>query len=159
MARKKLPEFIAKKLLYVDLGSTYQGIPIFGDGKKELDSIELLDKKGSFVVKVDQGIKKRGKKGLIAVNVTPDNIKKFVHEFVKKGYTRFLIEDYIPHKQSEERYLSIERTREGLVVRYSLKGGVDIEENLDSVRKRVVTPTDITLTIQIKEYFELQNGI
>ncbi len=138
MARRKLPEYIAKKLLFQQLEVPYHGITIEELEERELAKLDVLDKTKSYVVKVDQGIKKRGKAGLIGVKVSPYKIKSYLKDFALKGYSRFLVEDFIEHDQKGEKYLSLERTRDGIVIRYSLKGGVDIEENQDEVKTTVI---------------------
>src|SRR5579885_801063 len=97
MARRKLPEFTAKKLLFEKLEIPYQGIAIEGLDEKELQKLDRLDKTKSYVVKVDQGVKKRGKQGLIGVKVSPYKIKTLLKEFAARGYSRFLVEDFIEH--------------------------------------------------------------
>lgn len=151
MARKKLTEFSAKKLLFDRLGENYEGIAVNGNDKDSLEKIKLFEKKESFVIKVDEGIKKRAKQGLIAVNVQHDTVITYLKNFVKKGYSQFLIEPFIPHSVSEEKYLSIERIREGMLVRYSPKGGIDIEEHIDLVKSELFTSSSKILEKQIKE--------
>jgi succinyl-CoA synthetase beta subunit len=86
------------------------------------------------VVKVDQGIKKRGKQGLIKLGVTKDSVRSAVDELSDKGFDRFIVEPLFPHKDSEEHYLSIELTRAGLRILYSDKGGITIEEHPESIQ-------------------------
>lgn len=140
MARKKLPEFTAKKLLLDRLEIPYAGISIESLEKEELKKLDVLDKTKSYVVKVDQGVKKRAKQGLIFVKVSPYKIKSHLQEFAAKGYSRFLVEDFIPHEQIEEKYFALERTRDGVVAYVSQVGGVDIEENQDKVQRILLEP-------------------
>lgn len=139
MARKKLTEFAAKKLLVINLGEPYYGVTISLSDKDYTAKLRLLKKSEMYVVKVDQGIKKRAKQGLIAVKVSPESIPSHINHFVAKGYAQFLIEPFIAHDASEEKYLSLERVRDGILVRYSLKGGIDIEEHIDSVESTTIT--------------------
>lgn len=141
MARVKLTEFRAKILL-VD---NYSGRSI---RLATLDAdIAALQGDISYIIKVDQGIKKRGKQGLIRLNVGKGGAAGAVRELAEKGYERFIAEPMLPHEESEERYLSIERMRDGMRILYSPRGGVDIEEHLGSVEtynstESVPLPTD-----------------
>lgn len=129
MARVKLTEFRAKTLLIDD----YQGVSI------NLDSLEndiaKLDDNIKYIIKVDQGIKKRGKQGLIRLDVTKSMAEKAVKELASRGFARFIAEPMLSHEESEERYLSIERVRDGMRVLYSPKGGVDIEAHPESITR------------------------
>ena len=124
MARVKITEYRAKRIL---LGSEYQGFSIGGPEKG-------LPAKGHFVVKVDQGIKKRFKQGLVALDKKAGDISKTLSPWKKKGFTRFLAEPYLPHEASEEKYLSLERVREGIRILFSAEGGVDIEAHPEKVQ-------------------------
>lgn len=127
MARVKLTEYRAKSLL-VD---GYEGKQIRLSSLK--DDVAQLDPDTSYIVKVDQGIKKRGKQGLIRIDVTQDAAEQAVESLASKGFDQFIAEPMMPHEESEERYLSMERAREGMRILYSSQGGVDIEEHSDSI--------------------------
>lgn len=137
MARKKLSEFTAKSLLLKTLDIPYSGISISSD-----DTLKFSDRENTlYIVKVDQGVKGRMKKGLVKLKVALNDIPEAIESLRQKGYERFLIEEFLSHEASQEKYISIERTREGKVVYFSNKGGIDIEENRESV-KRVVIPSE-----------------
>lgn len=126
MARVALYEYTAKKLL---IGEGYVGVHVkFGGPTSEFPA-------GNYVVKVDQGVKKRGKLGLVKLNVPATGIAKAVEELSVSGYTRFLVEPMVAHEAGEERYLSLSREREGLRVIASLRGGVSIEEMKGDIEK------------------------
>lgn len=127
MARVKLSEYAAKSLLVAD----YDGVAIHLSSLD--DDIKQFTADQKYIIKVDQGIKKRGKQGLIRLNVTKKDAKKAIEELSGKGFERFIAEPMIPHEDSEERYLSIERVREGFQLLYSASGGVDIEERPESI--------------------------
>jgi len=144
MARKKLSEFTAKTLLFNQFNVVYTGVSIvIKDPGKILnqvqDDIKTLDSDKLYVVKVDEGVKGRMKKGLVALKVLPKDIPEKVAELAAKGYTRFLAEEFVPHESTSERYFSLERTREGITAYYAAIGGIDIEQNQDKVKKDVVT--------------------
>lgn len=127
MARVKLSEFRAKNLL-VD---NYQGVSLSVDTLDD-DLNQLVDDV-QYVVKVDQGIKKRGKQGLIKLNVASGDVKQAVLDLSQRGFNRFVAEPMLKHDQSDERYVSFERTRGGIMISYSDHGGVDVEDHADDI--------------------------
>lgn len=127
MARVKLSEFRAKQLLVPD----YVGVTLRLDTLT--DDIAAMTPDTSYIVKVDQGIKKRGKQGLIRLNITTSTAEEAVRELSEKGFSRFIAEPMVPHDDNEERYVSFERLRDGIRVLYSEKGGVSIEDSPESV--------------------------
>lgn len=144
MARVKLSEFRAKSLLV----ENYDGVSLRLDS---LDSdIEELNDKTAYIIKVDQGIKKRGKQGLIRLDVAKSQANKAVSELAEKGYSRFIAEPMLPHDDNEEHYVSFERTRGGIVVLYSEHGGVEVEENPNSVKS--YSPSDVPLPKEIVDH-------
>lgn len=142
MARVKLSEFAAKSLLVSD----YKGVAI---RLSSLDAdTQKLDEQTQYIVKVDQGIKKRGKQGLIRLDVTKNDIASAVRELAEKGFSCFIAEPMFAHDDTEERYVSFERTRGGISVQYSEHGGVNVEEKPYSVStydpQSVPLPHDFT---------------
>lgn len=133
MARVKLTEHQAKSLLFKELELPYRGIHI--TSKDTLD-IKKLKKDRKYVLKVDQGIKKRMKKGLVVLNVMKNDIPSAIQKLGKKGYEHFIIEEMLPHKEESESYIAVERTREGLLFSYSKQGGIEVEEHADRNRNR-----------------------
>ncbi len=124
MARVKLTEFKAKRLI---LGETYVGYPVHSSDKAHIPS-------GTYVAKVDQGIKKRFKQGLVAVKQKPADLPKFFRAWEKRGFTQFIVEPYFPHETAEEQYFSLERVRDGLRLLHARDGGVDIESHPEVVQ-------------------------
>ena len=139
MARKKISEFRAKKILYDFLEVPYSGVPI--DTTKEyIENLKSQMGEGEkYVLKVDQGIKQRKKKGLVTLGVTKENIEEEIGKLKEKGFSYFILEEFVDHESSDEFYLAIERVREGKRVHYSTKGGIDIEENKDSITTAILT--------------------
>lgn len=132
MARVKISEYRAKKII---LGDAYEGISVRADTKV------TFPKKGAWVAKVDQGVKKRMKQGLVAVNVSPASAQRSFATWKKKGFSQFLIEPLITHKPGEEQYLSFERVREGIRVLHAREGGIDVEANPTSVTSHLIVVT------------------
>lgn len=142
MARVKLSEYRAKQLLSGTLQIPYTGVSACYDGKKYHYSSPLvhLPKSKEYVVKVDQGVKGRMKKGLVMLHVLRRDIAQALATLSQKGFSAFLIEPYLPHAAADERYISLERVREGILLRYALSGGIDIEEMHDAVISHVISP-------------------
>ena len=74
MARKKISEFKAKKILYDFMEVPYNGISIDTNDDFFKDLLSALEDGKKYVLKVDQGIKQRKKKGLISFGVTKENV-------------------------------------------------------------------------------------
>lgn len=150
MARKKLSEYSAKKLLYEFLGFSYRGISydVDSDTIKKIDDFTVASKE--YVLKVDEGVKKRFKQGLIKLGVDTKGIIEGIKEFQKKGFSHFIIEEYVVHASEEERYLAFERTEKGTLCYYSEKGGVDIESNQESVTKQLLSSFEVEQEIAKK---------
>merc|ERR1712137_982624 len=112
----------------------------------------LLEEK--LVVKPDMLFGKRGKYGLVKVNANIDEVKEFVAERidtpikigdVEGKLTHWIIEPFVKHEV--EFYFSIESLREHTSIRFSPKGGIEVEENWDAIR---------TLNVPVGETVEQQ---
>lgn len=137
MARKKISEFTAKKILYGFLEVPYSGISIDTNDEYFEDLLSQM-KEGRYVLKVDQGIKQRKKRGLVSLNVTKESIREEIVKLSEKGFNCFILEEFVEHDESNESYFAIERVREGKRVHYSSVGGIDIEENKDKIETAIV---------------------
>lgn len=129
MARVKLSEYEAKKWLSKELNLPFKG------KRLTVETPEADYLPGKSVLKVDQGIKKRAKQGLLTISLTPGVIRAFVTEKSRQGHSQFILEPFVEHEQTEEKYLSLARVREGIEILYSDKGGIEIEGNWDKVKK------------------------
>jgi len=127
MARVKISEFRAKKML---LGDAYKGISI----RPEAGAIPAT---GKWVAKVDQGVKKRAKQGLVSMG-GKSALAKAINGWKKKGFSQFIVEPFVVHKPEEERYLSLERVRNGIRVLYAKEGGIEIETHPESVQTFII---------------------
>jgi succinyl-CoA synthetase beta subunit len=130
MARVKISEYRAK---YIILGDEYKGVLIRSGTKTK------LSKGNNLVVKVDQGVKKRFKQGLVAVDVSTLQAQAKFIEWGKKGFSQFILEPLISHQKEEEQYLSLERIREGVRILHTAGGGIDIEAHPEHVQTYIVT--------------------
>lgn len=128
MARVKMSEYKAKKIL---IGEAYRGIEL-RDGRKLPVRLN-----GQWVAKVDQGVKKRFKLGLVAIG-SRAKIAAALNSWKKKGFSRFIIEPFVAHKEQEEKYLSLERVREGVRFMYAREGGIHVEAHPGSVHTFIV---------------------
>lgn len=130
MARVAITEYAAKKLI---LGDSYDGITATPSTMDE--AVDSLSDSKTYIVKIDVGIKKRGKQGFVRLNVTKNTAKNALTELFALGFDRCIIEEMMAHEADEECYVSIDLQREGALVLYSLKGGVEIEENINEIKR------------------------
>ncbi|XP_057458507.1 ATP-citrate synthase alpha chain protein 2-like [Lotus japonicus] len=161
MARKKIREYDSKRLLKEHFKRlSGQELPIKSAQVTEsTDFNELAGKEpwlssSKLVVKPDMLFGKRGKSGLVALNLDLADVASFVKERLGKEVemggckgpiTTFIVEQFIPH--NEEFYLNIVSERLGNSISFSECGGIDIEENWDKV-KTVFIPTGVSLTLE-----------
>lgn len=138
MARVAITEYAAKKLV---LGDEYSGVSVTQETVEE--SVSSLDEKSVYIVKIDVGIKKRGKQGLIRLNVTKNEATKALNELFALGHSRCVIEEMVPHGTEEEHYISIDLQRNGALVLYSQRGGVEIEENIEEIQRLFVPRAEV----------------
>src|SRR3990167_454875 len=108
MARVKLSEFRAKKLIARQLGYDYEGVSIDFEDNNSQKAVSKLPE-GSYVVKVDQATKKRNKLGLVKLNRSKTEILGDVVEMAAKGYRFFLVEPMVPHETKDEHFLALQR--------------------------------------------------
>ncbi|KAL9265585.1 ATP-citrate synthase alpha chain protein 2-like protein [Drosera capensis] len=87
---------------------------------------------------------KRGKSGLVALNLDIAQVAQFVKERLgkevevggcKEPVTTFIVEPFVPHDQ--EFCLSIVSERLGSTISLSECGGIDIEDNWDKIRGKI----------------------
>ncbi|XP_042456361.1 ATP-citrate synthase alpha chain protein 2-like [Zingiber officinale] len=159
MARKKIREYDSKRLLKEHL-KRHAGIDLrirSAQVTEETDFNELANvepwlSSEKLVVKPDMLFGKRGKSGLVALNLDLAQAAQFVKERLGKEVemegcrapiTTFIIEPFVPHDQ--EYYLSIVSERLGCTISFSECGGIEIEENWDKV-KTVYLPTEKPMT-------------
>ncbi|CAF1086496.1 unnamed protein product [Didymodactylos carnosus] len=119
-----------------------------------------------LVVKPDQLIKRRGKLGLIKVNVDLQGAKEHITNNIGKEITigrtvgklkRFIIEPYLPHDENtDEMYICIYSDRAGEVILFHHQGGVDIG-NVDEKALKYSVPIDETFNVTVMETTLLKN--
>ncbi|XP_060795289.1 ATP-citrate synthase isoform X2 [Neoarius graeffei] len=103
-----------------------------------------------LVVKPDQLIKRRGKLGLVGVDLNLQGVRDWLKLRMMKEITvgkakgilkNFLIEPFVPHSQEEEFYICIYATREGDHVLFHHEGGVDVGD-VDSKAQHLMVGVD-----------------
>lgn len=139
MARKKISEFAAKRILFQFLETPYSGVSINTNDTYYEDLLSKMEDGKKYVLKVDQGVKQRKKRGLVSFDITRQNVKEEIDKLKEKGFSYFILEEFIDHEGFGEFYLAIERVREGKKIYYSTMGGIDIEENQDSITTAILS--------------------
>ncbi len=147
MARKKIREYDAKKLLnkYVEeLAGLQLGLQSV-QATQDTDFEKLKKEnpwltKERLVVKPDMLFGKRGKNNLLLLDAGYADAVKFIKEKMGKEMeisgingpvTHFIIERFVPHK--EEYYLSIMTGRDADTINFSTMGGMEVETNWDKI--------------------------
>ncbi|RZC22051.1 ATP-citrate synthase alpha chain protein 2 isoform X3 [Glycine soja] len=159
MARKKIREYHSKRLLKEHLKrlASIDLQILSAQVTESTDFTELTDQhpwlsSTRLVVKPDMLFGKRGKSGLVALNLDIAQVAEFVKARLgvevemggcKAPITTFIVEPFVPHDQ--EFYLSIVSERLGSTISFSECGGIEIEENWDKV-KTIFLPTEKPLT-------------
>ena len=110
-----------------ELYESFAGVERFS-----LDPAELQNNV-PYVVKVDQLISSRFKKGLVKVGISNKEVSSFIAEKKKEGYEHFIIEPCLTVDQ--ERYVSFETYPEYDLVRYTDHGGVHVEDSWNSMHE------------------------
>src|SRR5215472_2718954 len=125
MPRKKLSEYRAKTIVAEALGINYIGYSI--DATAPLtQQLKAIAGSDPFVLKVDQGVKGRYKKGLVLLNLNRGELSLSIKRLHAKGYQWQIVEPMVPHDAAAERYLSILQDRRGLTLTFSDRGGVNV---------------------------------
>ncbi|KAJ3691870.1 hypothetical protein LUZ61_000037 [Rhynchospora tenuis] len=160
MARKKIREYDSKRLLkdhLKRLAAIHLHI-LSAQITESTDFTELVDTQPwlssmKLVVKPDMLFGKRGKSGLVALNLDFAQVVEFVKKRLgvevemggcKAPITTFIVEPFMPHDQ--EYYLNIVSERLGCSISFSECGGMEIEENWDKV-KTIFLPSDKTFSL------------
>lgn len=146
MARVKLSEYDAKRLLFphqLSLSAT-----------SSTPSSEIITKLGKspLVVKVDQGVKKRGLQGLVKIGVDAVGAVSTMRGWGDE-WQHFLVEPLYRHDVRDAKYLSLERTRSGWLALESDHGGIDIESHWDQVKS--VDPARYSKLTKLMDQFHL----
>ncbi|TEA40128.1 hypothetical protein DBR06_SOUSAS8210053 [Sousa chinensis] len=163
MSAKAISEQTGKELLYkyICTTSAIQNRFKYARVTPDTDWAHLLQDhpwllSQSLVVKPDQLIKRRGKLGLVGVNLTLDGVKSWLKPRLgqeatvgkARGFLKnFLIEPFVPHTQEEEFYVCIYATREGDYVLFHHEGGVDVGD-VDAKAQKLLVGVDEKLNLE-----------
>lgn len=157
MAQKAIREYHAKKLIskYIPrLNWNYKGILITANNLNEIDNLNFK----KYVAKPDQLFGKRGKNGLIFISENKAEVKKWIKSKIGKKakvvrnekdsgiegiLTHFIVEPAVEH--TVEYYIAIKSNKETDTIYFSEQGGIDIEENWNSVTQ-IEVPFNLNLT-------------
>lgn len=140
MSAKAIREVTGKNLLNKCLESGVAATAKFASVDASTDWDALLQdnpwlKTEKLVAKPDQLIKRRGKLGLIKVNVNFEEVKQWIiqrlNTDIKIGSAVgklkfFIIEPFVAHQQNEEFYVCIYSDRNGDTILFHHEGGVEI---------------------------------
>ncbi len=171
MAQKGIREYDAKRLMgkflpdKIDGDFTYEGKVVLIEPETDLSKLPEENpwlKTEKLVAKPDQLFGKRGKHGLLLLDAEWEGVKKWLGEKMNKTtkvgetegvLTHFLVEPFVPH--DDEYYVAMKSEREGDVIYFSLKGGVDIESVWETDVREIHVPildsideTDISKLIE-----------
>ncbi len=147
MAQIAVPESVSRELYntYFELPKDYFSYNAAGDSLEDLVKALHESSHDRFVVKPDYTFGKRGKNNLLGLNLAADDVRTYLQErssaeFNGQILKRFIISPFVQHDQ--EYYLSITTTATGDEVCFSNQGGMEIEEQWDSVKKLSVPVLD-----------------
>ena len=127
----------------------------------------LTDSSTKLVVKPDQLIKRRGKAGLVGLNLTFPEVKAWIGERMKTEIKvdeatgeldHFIIEPFVPHAQADEYYICIQNEKDGEELLFYSEGGVDVGD-VDSKALRLHVKIDTELTEEIIEKEGFLKGV
>jgi ATP citrate (pro-S)-lyase len=103
--------------------------------------------KSKLVCKPDQLIKRRGKNGLLGINLDWKGVKEWVAKragtIIKiertHGYLdNFLVEEFCPHSNNSEFYICIQSVRQGDLIYFTHEGGVDVGDVDEKAAKLMI---------------------
>ncbi|XP_041988811.1 ATP-citrate synthase [Aricia agestis] len=106
--------------------------------------------KEQLVVKPDQLIKRRGKLGLVGVNKSAADVRRWLSEHSGKQQQvgaatgtlrRFIVEPFVRHDGNEEMYLCLMSGRRSDTIMFHHQGGVDVGD-VDALAVRLEVPVD-----------------
>jgi ATP-citrate lyase beta-subunit len=175
MARRAIREYDAKRLLAQYLPDYLTGFAYPGrvalvrpdTDWKQLVSDNPWLKTEHLVAKPDQLFGKRGKHGLLGLDLNLLEVKAWIAARMNQQITigqatdrltTFLIEPFVPHAEQDEMFVAIRTERDHDVLYFSLQGGIEIEENWDTV-VQIAVPVltkaqDVDVSGQLPDFAE-----
>jgi ATP-citrate lyase beta-subunit len=109
-------------------------------------------RESKLVVKAHEAIGSRMKLGLVKINLDIAGAKAAVKEILGRNIngmiiSQVIISEMVPH--TEEYYLAVTSTREGAEILTAKFGGIEVEENWDSIRRTFIEVGDKATDEQI----------
>ncbi|KAI9526365.1 hypothetical protein NQZ68_039973 [Dissostichus eleginoides] len=161
MSAKAISEQTGKEFLYkyICTSAAVQNRFRYANATAETDWVRLAQDHPwllteRLVVKPDQLIKRRGKLGLVGINLDLQGVQEWLKTRMMKETTvgkakgvlkNFLIEPFVPHPQEEEFYVCIYATREGDQVLFHHEGGVAVGD-VDAKAERLMVAVNEKLS-------------
>ena len=142
MAQLAIREYDAKRMFAEFSSSLYPGYLIQNEADIAAFEKQQINSQVTWVIKPDQLFGKRGKYGLIGVNIDVASIRKWWSEHHQQNttigkqdglLTTFLIEPFVTH--TSEYYVAIKTERDHDIIYFSSAGGIEVEENWDQVQE------------------------
>jgi ATP citrate (pro-S)-lyase len=103
------------------------------------------------VVKPDVLIKRRGKSGLLLLNVEWSVAREWLSSHRGQSVTvdgvtgtvdHFIVEPFVPHAQAQEMYICLQTARDGDMLYFYTQGGVDVGD-VDAKARKVLVPVQL----------------
>ncbi|KAJ3337312.1 citrate synthase [Gonapodya sp. JEL0774] len=116
----------------------------------ERDFPFLTEAGRKWVAKPDQLIKRRGKAGLLGINLDWAGARAWIAERAGKkvaigqvsgGLHTFIVEPFVPHAGTDEYYVCIQSVRDGDEILFTHEGGVDVGD-VDAKAQRLLIKVD-----------------
>ena len=177
MSAKAVREYHGKKLLAKHVKEVSNGMHVIDDRSvlitPDTNTQELVQEEPwltctQLVVKPDQLIKRRGKAGLVGIQLDWNGVQQWIADRMKKEIQvehakgvldHFIVEPFVPHSQTDEYYICIQSDREGEEILFFSQGGVDVGD-VDSKAKRLhVDIDDDSLTAETIVQSNLLEGV
>lgn len=153
MAQKAIREYTAKKIIKKNWKNYFSNLELSLNSSlvtTEKCNLPKWTEGAPLVVKPDMCFGKRSKNNLVLLKASPEQALDWIKEKStntqrvfskfnsqnspqgepKEGLlTHFLVEEFRPHTQDQEFYVSFQTESNYDIINFSTKGGVDIEEN------------------------------
>ncbi|OAJ43335.1 hypothetical protein BDEG_26702 [Batrachochytrium dendrobatidis JEL423] len=136
---------------------TAAGIPpasvVAAQAQKMFDTHMAAVFQAAEICKPDQLVKRRGKNGLLGINLDWNAVKAWISARAGKkikidrstGYLHtFLVEPFCPHPQDSEFYICIQSVRDGDQIFFTHEGGVDVGD-VDAKARKMLIPVGSTI--------------
>lgn len=164
MSAKAVREYHGKKLIARHVREVSEGRHVVDDRSvlvgPSTNLVELASEEpwlvtSRLVVKPDQLIKRRGKAGLVGINLDWAEVQGWIGarmnleiqvDQVSGVLDHFIVDPFVPHDQSDEYYVCIQSDRDGEELLFCAQGGVDIGD-VDSKASHLYVPIDEPLTL------------